>query len=111
MYNRTTICRYFIMLCVYVVLVVFSVFASVFILLYLSDLICCDYPVPIRLLIFLVYAYGLYLWLSFLCFMIFDARLAKPIRSVNGAMRYTLPRRLTLECNPKTMAWLWWNYH
>ena len=36
--------------------------------------------------------------------------LKKPIRSCRQAMRYVLPRRLTLQIHPRVHAWLWWNF-
>lgn len=36
--------------------------------------------------------------------------LKKPNRSFRMAMRYILPRRLTLTTNPAVYAWLWWNF-
>lgn len=36
--------------------------------------------------------------------------LAKPIRSLRIALRYWLPKRLTLKSNPAIYAWLWWNF-
>jgi len=36
--------------------------------------------------------------------------MAKPTRSFRQAMRYWLPHRLTLKCNPRVHAWLWWNF-
>lgn len=32
-----------------------------------------------------------------------------PIRTFRQAMRYVIPYRLTLDCNPAIYAWLWWN--
>ena len=36
--------------------------------------------------------------------------LAKPIRSLEQALQYIIPRRLTLKTNPRVHAWLWWNF-
>lgn len=36
--------------------------------------------------------------------------IAKPVRSIKMALRYILPRRLTLRRNPAIYAWLWWNF-
>ena len=34
----------------------------------------------------------------------------KPLRHWRVALRYWYPRRLTLPCNPRVHAWLWWNF-
>ena len=36
--------------------------------------------------------------------------LKRPFRSFRNALRYVWPRRLTLKCNPRVHAWLWWNF-
>jgi hypothetical protein len=36
--------------------------------------------------------------------------LAKPLRSIKKALKYIVPKRLTLKGNPRIHAWLWWNF-
>lgn len=36
--------------------------------------------------------------------------IAKPIRSLRIALRYIIPRRLTMLHDPRVHAWLWWNF-
>ena len=36
--------------------------------------------------------------------------LKRPIRTLRVALRYFIPRRLTLDCNPRVHVWLWWNF-
>jgi hypothetical protein len=36
--------------------------------------------------------------------------LARPIRRLKIALLYWYPKRLTLKCNPRIHAWLWWNF-
>lgn len=35
--------------------------------------------------------------------------LVRPIRRLKIALRYLYPKRITLKCNPRIHAWLWWN--
>ena len=37
-------------------------------------------------------------------------KLKKPIRTFKMAMKYIIPRRLTLKCNQRIHAFLWWNF-
>lgn len=32
-------------------------------------------------------------------------------RSFSQSLRYIIPKRLTLGCNPKIIAWLFWNFY
>lgn len=34
----------------------------------------------------------------------------RPIRSLWMALRYIIPKRLTMRHNPRISAWLWWNF-
>lgn len=36
--------------------------------------------------------------------------LKKPFRNLKTALNYLIPKRLTLKCNPRIHAWLWWNF-
>ena len=40
----------------------------------------------------------------------FGMVLKKPTRNLRMALRYWFPKRLTLECNPRIHAWVWWNF-
>jgi len=37
-------------------------------------------------------------------------KLKRPARSMRNALRYIVPRKITLETNPPIYAWLWWNF-
>ena len=50
------------------------------------------------------------LWATMRWHFSFPIVFKKPYRTFKMAMRYWYPRRLTLKCNPRVHAWLWWNF-
>jgi len=37
-------------------------------------------------------------------------KLKLPVRSFIKAIKYIIPKRLTLKSSPRIHAWLWWNF-